>query len=138
MDVGISVIFLYDKNKKILLQHRGYDEEFYPDFWGCFGGHIEDGETPESALKRELIEELEYMVSSPRLLKVSSFRDRDRDRQVKTYNFIEEYDTNQKLVQHEGFGYGWFTIDEALNLKITDLRREAIKEVDKFFAENSI
>ncbi len=112
------------------MQHRGEDEEFYPGYWGCFGGHIEDGETPEEALKRELVEELEYKVHDPKLLVSSEFK--DEDRVITTHNFIEKYDPTQELIQHEGEGYGWFTIDEALNLKITDLRREALLKVKDF------
>lgn len=35
---------------------------FYPGHWGCFGGAIEDGETPDIALRRELKEELGFLV----------------------------------------------------------------------------
>ena len=34
----------------------------YPGVWGFFGGHIEPGEEPEAALKRELVEEINYRV----------------------------------------------------------------------------
>jgi 8-oxo-dGTP pyrophosphatase MutT (NUDIX family) len=39
---------------------------FYPDHWGCFGGAINPGETPEASLVRELQEELGLdLVESP-------------------------------------------------------------------------
>lgn len=37
---------------------------FYPDHWGCFGGAIDPGETPEEALRRELREELHLDVQA--------------------------------------------------------------------------
>ncbi|MDS3860948.1 NUDIX domain-containing protein [Thermosynechococcaceae cyanobacterium BACA0444] len=32
----------------------------YPGHWGLFGGHLEAGESPEAALRRELFEEISY------------------------------------------------------------------------------
>jgi 8-oxo-dGTP pyrophosphatase MutT (NUDIX family) len=32
----------------------------YPGCWGFFGGHLESGEQPEKALRRELLEEINF------------------------------------------------------------------------------
>src|SRR5881392_3190642 len=40
---------------------------FFPDHWGCFGGGIDPGETPEDALVRELDEEIGLAVSPSEL-----------------------------------------------------------------------
>lgn len=46
---------------KIFATQRGYGE--FKGFWEFPGGKIEDGETPESALKREILEELDTEIS---------------------------------------------------------------------------
>ena len=43
---------------KILLGLRSPDRRYYPGVWDIFGGHCEDGESVECALKREIWEEL--------------------------------------------------------------------------------
>ena len=45
----------------------------YPNCWGTFGGQIEEGETPQEALVREIREELDYDVETPELYRVYSF-----------------------------------------------------------------
>jgi hypothetical protein len=52
---------------------------------------------------------------------------------VETFTYIEKYDNSQKLVLHEGQGYGWFTIEEALNLKISELRKQDILSLKRYF-----
>jgi 8-oxo-dGTP diphosphatase len=43
---------------RVLLCHRRPDRKWYPDVWDFPGGHVEDGERPEQALRREIFEEL--------------------------------------------------------------------------------
>jgi 8-oxo-dGTP pyrophosphatase MutT (NUDIX family) len=46
---------------------------FYPNHLGCFGGAIESGETPESALVRELDEELGLNLVESELTRFTRF-----------------------------------------------------------------
>jgi len=64
-DAAAALIQLTDG--RYLLQLRDARPDiFYPDHWGCFGGAIDPGETPEAALVRELHEELGLdLVESP-------------------------------------------------------------------------
>ncbi|MFA6755362.1 MAG: (deoxy)nucleoside triphosphate pyrophosphohydrolase [Bacilli bacterium] len=49
------------KDHKVFATQRGYGE--FKDWWEFPGGKIEDGETPEIALKREIEEELKTEIN---------------------------------------------------------------------------
>ena len=51
---------------KIFAAARGYGE--FKGGWECPGGKIESGETPQEALKREIMEELETEISVGELI----------------------------------------------------------------------
>ena len=46
------------RDRHILMARRSPSRRTYPDTWSFPGGHVEDGETLERALKRELLEEI--------------------------------------------------------------------------------
>ncbi len=49
----------------MFLCHRSPDRRWYPDVWDLPGGHVEEGERPETALCRELSEELGITLRPP-------------------------------------------------------------------------
>lgn len=60
----IAAIILENPQKEVLLYLRDDKPNIpFPAHWDYFGGHIEDGETPEQALIRELKEELNIDLS---------------------------------------------------------------------------
>lgn len=59
--VSVAIAILY-RHGQFLMQLRDHIPGIlYPGHWGLFGGHIEAGETPEIAVKRELLEEIGYI-----------------------------------------------------------------------------
>jgi 8-oxo-dGTP diphosphatase len=46
------------RDAKVLLALRSKDLSFYPNVWDAIGGHCQPGELPETALLRELQEEI--------------------------------------------------------------------------------
>ena len=59
-------LLIENKEGKVLLQLRDNNPDIpYPDCWGTFGRQVEDNESPEEAIKREIFEEIGYELSEP-------------------------------------------------------------------------
>jgi 8-oxo-dGTP diphosphatase len=57
-EVVVVLPYVHDK---VLMQLRDMKKGInFPGCWGFLGGSIDDGETPEEAFKRELLEEIGY------------------------------------------------------------------------------
>ncbi len=55
----IAQVLLFDREGRLLIYLRDDKPGIpFPNHWDLFGGHLENGETPEQALVREVKEEL--------------------------------------------------------------------------------
>lgn len=55
--IEIALVLLVDPSGAVLLQHRDEHAAASPNKWSLPGGHLEPGETPQEAARRELLEE---------------------------------------------------------------------------------
>jgi 8-oxo-dGTP diphosphatase len=116
------------RSGEILLERRPDDAKVYPGLWDTPGGHVEEGEIPESALIRELEEELGIRVERFSLGMVQDDVDQATDRFYRHYVYIvtawdgEPASREERTIQ-------WFRIDEALALpELNNLIGYALKE----------
>ncbi|MBR3513645.1 MAG: (deoxy)nucleoside triphosphate pyrophosphohydrolase [Bacteroidaceae bacterium] len=58
--IEVVAAIIHDSEGRIFATQRGYGE--WKDWWEFPGGKMEEGETPEEALKREIWEELETRI----------------------------------------------------------------------------
>jgi 8-oxo-dGTP pyrophosphatase MutT (NUDIX family) len=61
----VAGILLADRAGRLLLQLRDRAAPTYPGKWSIVGGHIEPGETPIAAARREMTEETGLQVTAP-------------------------------------------------------------------------
>lgn len=57
----VAIAILQQRGRLLLQLRDDIPGIVYPGYWAMFGGHIELGETPEVAVKRELQEEIGYL-----------------------------------------------------------------------------
>jgi 8-oxo-dGTP pyrophosphatase MutT (NUDIX family) len=61
---AVAAMIVLDDGRFLLQLRDAKPEIYYPAHWGFFGGAVDDGETPEQALLRELEEELKFVPQS--------------------------------------------------------------------------
>ncbi len=90
----------------------------HPNCWHFPGGGIEEGETPEEGIRRELKEEISFVPK--RLHLVGQLTRQDGSKGYAFSAFVDSEDLYKfKLGLGEGQEINFFTLDEALQLKLT-------------------
>src|SRR5262249_60579706 len=106
--IRVAGVILY-REGRVLLQHRDDNPAIrWPGAWAIFGGHLEPGEEPEGAARREIEEELGLRLEGPLRL-VCRHRDATHERLVFGAPLAV---AAEELTLHEGQGMALLAPDE--------------------------
>ncbi len=125
-----ALFVLEDEKGRLLIQHRSKDAKRRPDYWGFFGGGIEEGETPEDAVKREAKEELELGLKDLKFFR--RYEQKEEDGFHEKFIFIAPLKCSiEELRKHqkEGQGLKLFYLKNLDNLKISEYSLAIFKDL---------
>jgi len=104
---------------QVLLCHRHPNRRWYPNVWDVPGGHIDAGELPADAVRRELREELGVTI---RIDNAEPFRIYEPAPDLTLHAWVvSEWSgavTNLAPAEHDEIG--WFGLDELDRLDLAD------------------
>lgn len=99
---GAGCIFLAKKTGRLLLPQRS-QYVLEPNKWGTWGGKMDEGETPEMTVKREISEESGYN-GSYQLIRLGEFREKN----FTYYNYLAIVDNEfTPILNPETQNYKW-------------------------------
>lgn len=130
MNIGTSILFV-NKQKQILLLLRDDKPNIpYPNCWDILGGNVEEGETPEQCIIREMREEIGRDIQKLQLFKKYDMEDRTE------FTYWEEAEINIKETNlTEGQRLKWFTEQEINDLPEKNIAFNFKPVILEFFKE---
>ncbi len=130
----IAAIILENDNNEILLYKRDNKPGLpFPGHWDLIGGHVEEGETPEEALVREVKEELDIELTEYAFYKRYECLTGDAYENIK---FIYTGKINipiEEITLLEGDYPKYFPREEIQNVNFANILRKIVLEyIDDF------
>ncbi|WP_075620245.1 NUDIX hydrolase [Paenisporosarcina indica] len=99
---------------KVLIIQRSHDDEIGSGTWECVGGKIDFGEDLETALVREIHEEVGLDVAVDKILYAATFKT-DATRQVVILSYLCRSQNQDVVLSKEHSDYLWSTKDQLRN-----------------------
>jgi 8-oxo-dGTP diphosphatase len=98
---------------KLLILKRKEDDDTYPGYWDCVGGHFEKGESAEECMLREAKEESGQVMKIVRVGPLMEYTD-DYGRAV-AVPFILKPDPKKKILLSEHSEFRWVGLRDVPN-----------------------
>jgi len=115
------------RNNKYLLQLRDNKKNiFFPNFWGLFGGRLDEDETYEDALVREIKEETNLVIKSQNKIFETKYKMIGLKKKRELTYCECKVIKNKQIILSEGQKYNFFSFEKIKKLKIIPMDFVAI------------
>lgn len=118
---------------RVLIVQREKEDKIGGGTWECVGGKIEFGEDLESALLREIKEEVGLSVTVEKLLYATTFKT-DPTRQVVILTYLCSIDSSNAILSKEHSSFKWATKEQLRLLLspeiITDFEKNNVFSIE--------
>lgn len=133
---SVAIVLFYSSDGKVLLQERKKKRHF-DENCGFFGGGMEEGETPEQTIKREIREELGIELKKFKFLKHYHQIFENYNVIINKNAFIAKMPDMNKIKCMEGkpIVVSW---EDALKLKMIPGDDVVLREMYNFIKDNSL
>lgn len=127
----VATALLFDRNNQLLIYLRDDKPEIsFPNHWDLFGGHVEEEETPEQALVRELKEELNVDITDYQFYK--SFESNNEARANTKFVFVVKIKQSaNELTLYEGQYLKGIDLAERGNYKFANMLGQILDDYAK-------
>lgn len=119
------MLLIVTDDGRLLLHHRDDKPGIaHPGCWAGFGGAVEEGESVEEALRREVLEETGLVIEGPHLL--TEAVDVEGGGWLVSLFYIRGGISPEQIDLQEGAGVGVHSLDDLDDLDVTPFVRRAI------------
>ncbi|MEB3279234.1 MAG: NUDIX domain-containing protein [Lyngbya sp.] len=125
--IGCVIILLNDQHQVLLVLRDQKPSIPFPNTWNLLGGFMEEGESPQAAIRREMLEEIEVDVEKVYFFRKYEWPDCDE------YIFWKQMNLDLNFVQlNEGQRLAYFS---RTAIGKTKLAFECNKIIEDFFQD---
>jgi len=102
---------------RLLLGLRAAHKKAFPGCWDVIGGHVEADETPEAAMRRELLEEIGIVVGACTWVETIELDDEAEERLKLFIYRVDGWTGGEpRLANEEHTELRWFHLESACNI----------------------
>jgi 8-oxo-dGTP diphosphatase len=121
-----AMLLIVTDDDHLLMHHRDDKPGIaHPDCWAGFGGAVEEGESVDEALRREVLEETGVEIRDPIFL--TEAVDHEGDDRLVALFYVRGGISASDIELTEGAGVGVHRLEDLDGLKVTPFVRRAIK-----------
>jgi 8-oxo-dGTP diphosphatase len=122
-----AMLLIVTDDGKLLLHHRDDKPGIpHPGCWSGFGGAVEDGESAEDAVRREMLEETGIQIEAPVFL--TEEVDAEGDGRLVSLFYVAGGITPGDIDLHEGAGVGVHALADLDRLPVAPFVHRAVRE----------